>query len=534
MQIINVQQGTPEWHALRSRHFTASEAPVMMAASSKMRRDELLNMKATGSEREISDWVQTNLFDKGHAHEATARVIVESMIGTELFPATAIDDDGYLLASFDGMTMMEDVLFEHKMWNATLALAVKNKDLPPEYYWQLEQQLLVSESEKVIFVVSDGTEDNFVWMEYLPVPGRREALMAGWQQFEQDLNGYTAPELKDIPQGKALMRLPALLVEIEGAVKESNLTVYQNQALAFIQSINTNLVTDQDFADAEETVKFCEKAEKELDLIKQQALSKTEQIDLLFRTIDTLRDEMRNKRLDLSKLVKLRKEAIRLEILNKAKTALSEHIADINKQLAIVTLPAISADFATAIKGKKTLTSLQSAANDELARAKIAANQLGEKYQANLALFTDIEPAYKTLFADINQIITLEHEHLALMIEQRITRQKQIEKQQQQHALQQQEELKKRQLAAVALVTETATVITAVTPHQSLHPAGSVSFPDQLGKTANAATIDKPIDWITQINADLVAAGIELTTETVNRLCHAVKAGQIRYFAITQ
>ncbi|HGI5912485.1 TPA: YqaJ viral recombinase family protein [Yersinia enterocolitica] len=534
MQIINVQQGTPEWHALRSRHFTASEAPVMMAVSSKMRRDELLNMKATGSEREISDWVQTNLFDKGHAQEATARVIVESIIGSELFPATAIDDDGYLLASFDGMTMMEDVLFEHKMWNATLALAVKNKDLPPEYYWQLEQQLAVSDAEKVIFVVSDGTQENFVWMEYLPVRGRRKELMAGWQQFEQDLNDYTAPEIKDIPQGKALMRLPALLVEIEGAVKESNLTVYQNQALAFIQSINTNLVTDQDFADAEETVKFCEKAEKELDLIKQQALSKTEQIDLLFRTIDTLRDEMRNKRLDLSKLVKLRKEAIRLEILNKVKTALAEHITDINKQLAIVTLPTIPADFATAIKGKKTLTSLHSAANDELARAKIAANQLGEKYQANLALFADIEPAYKNLFADINQIISLEHEHLALMIDQRITRQKQIEEQQRQQAEQQQDELKKRQLAAVALVTETATVITAVTPHQPLHPAGSVRFPDQLGKTANAATIDKPIDWIAQINADLAAAGIELTTETVNRLYHAVKAGRIRYFSITQ
>lgn len=534
MQIINVQQGTPEWHALRSRHFTASEAPVMMAASSKMRRDELLNMKATGSEREISDWVQTNLFDKGHAQEATARVIVESMIGTELFPATAIDDDGYLLASFDGMTMMEDVLFEHKMWNATLSLAVKNKDLPPEYYWQLEQQLLVSESEKVIFVVSDGTEDNFVWMEYLPVPGRREALMAGWQQFEQDLNGYTAPEIKDIPQGKALMRLPALLVEIEGAVKESNLTVYQNQALAFIQSINTNLVTDQDFADAEETVKFCEKAEKELDLIKQQALSKTEQIDLLFRTIDTLRDEMRNKRLDLSKLVKLRKEAIRLEILNKVKAALAEHIASINKQLAIVTLPTIPADFATAIKGKKTLTSLQSAANDELARAKIAANQLGEKYQSNLVLFADIEPAYKNLFADINQIIALEHEHLALMIDQRITRQKQIEEQHRQQEALRLDELKKQQQAAPVATTETVAASTDATVHHSLHPAGSVNFPKQLGGSVNTPLTDKPANWIAQIDADLVAAGIELTTETVNRLYNAVKAGRNRYFSITQ
>lgn len=533
MQIINVQQGTPEWHALRSRHFTASEAPVMMAASSKMRRDELLNMKATGSEREISDWVQTNLFDKGHAQEATARVIVESMIGSELFPATAIDDDGYLLASFDGMTMMEDMLFEHKMWNTTLAQTVKNKELPPEYYWQLEQQLLVSDAEKVIFVVSDGTEENFVWMEYLSVPGRREALLAGWQQFEQDLNGYTAPEIKDIPQGKALTRLPALLVEIEGAVKESNLTVYQNQALAFIQSINTNLVTDQDFADAEETVKFCEKAEKELDLIKQQALSKTEQIDLLFRTIDTLRDEMRNKRLDLSKLVKSRKDTIRLEILNKAKTALAAHISSINTQLAIVTLPAIPADFASAIKGKKTLTSLQSAANDELARAKIAANQLGEKYQSNLVLFADIEPAYKNLFADINQIIALEHEHLALMIEQRITRQKQIEEQHRQQEALRLDELKKQQQAAPVATTETVAASTDATVHQSLHPAGSVNFPKQLGGSVNTPLTDKPANWIAQIDADLVAAGIELTTETVNRLYNAVKAGRIRYFSIT-
>jgi len=33
MQVHNVQQGTPEWHALRSSYFTASEAPAMMGAS---------------------------------------------------------------------------------------------------------------------------------------------------------------------------------------------------------------------------------------------------------------------------------------------------------------------------------------------------------------------------------------------------------------------------------------------------------------------------------------------------------------------
>lgn len=58
MRILKLQQGTPEWHAARAKHFTASEAPVMMAASSKMKRNELLEMKALGTEKEISDYVQ--------------------------------------------------------------------------------------------------------------------------------------------------------------------------------------------------------------------------------------------------------------------------------------------------------------------------------------------------------------------------------------------------------------------------------------------------------------------------------------------
>ena len=384
MKIISTIQGSDDWHALRAKYFTASEAPVMMAASSKIRRDELLKMKATGTEREISDWVQTNLFDKGHQQEATARTIVENMIGEELYPATAIDDTGYMLASFDGMTMMEDTLFEHKMWNTTLAEAVRQKDLPPEYYWQLEQQLLVSGAERVIFVCSDGTEENFAWMEYTPVAGRAESLVAGWDQFSQDLENYAPLDIKELPAGKSIMRLPALMVEIEGAVKQSNLTVYQGQALAFIESINTNLSTDQDFADAEEAVKFCEKAESELDLIKKQALSQTEQIDTLFRTIDTLREAMRRKRLDLTRLVQSRKDGIRADIISRAKTALNEHISALNVQLGSVRLPAIAADFAAAIKGKKTVASLQGSANDELARAKIEANQLGDA--ANLLI----------------------------------------------------------------------------------------------------------------------------------------------------
>lgn len=534
MEIINVVQGTDAWHAVRAKYFTASEAPVMMATSSKIRRDDLLKMRAIGTEREISDWVQTNLFDKGHQQEAAARAIVESMIGDELYPATAIDDTGHMLASFDGMTMMEDTLFEHKMWNAALAEAVRQKELPPEYYWQLEQQLLVSGAQRVIFVCSDGTEDNFVWMEYTPVAGRAESLIAGWGQFAQDLENYLLPDIKELPAGKGIMRLPALMVEIEGTVKQSNLIIYKGQALAFIESINTNLSTDQDFADAEETVKFCERAEGELDLIKQQALSQTQPIDELFREIDVIREAMRSKRLELTKLVKSRKDEIRAEIISKAKTALNEHISALNVQLGTVRLPPIPADFATAIKGKKTVTSLHSAANDELARAKIEATQYFDKYQANLKLFEAIEPAYKNLFADIGQIIGNDHEHLKLLIDQRISEQKRLEEEQKEKERLAAEKLAAEQLAAQQQ-TPAASPTAQPEQHQPLHSPDTFRYPDTLGCTpAPAAAASKPVglsisEIISDVKADLATEGIKISAVALEKLIPAIIAGRIRH-----
>ncbi len=53
-------------------------------------------------------------------------------------------------------------------------------------------------------------------------------------------------------------------------------------------AINTDLQTDQHFADAEKTVKWCGEVEERLEAAKQHALSQTETIDALFRTIDEI------------------------------------------------------------------------------------------------------------------------------------------------------------------------------------------------------------------------------------------------------
>jgi predicted phage-related endonuclease len=470
LKIHSVIQGSEAWHALRANYFTASEAPAMMGASKQMKRTELLSAKKTGLDRDVSWWVQKYLFDKGHEAEALARPILEARIGEDLFPVVGTDGD--LLASLDGCTMLGETLFEHKMWNEQLAADVLGGNLDPHYYWQLEQQLLVSGAEKVIFVCSDGTEDNFVSMEYTPVPGRAATLIAGWKQFQADLLDFTPVEVVPEAVGKTPDSLPALRIEVTGMVTASNLEQFKAHSLAVFDSINTVLETDQHFADAEKTVKWCGDVEERLAAAKQHALSQTESIDALFRTIDEISAEARNKRLMLDKLVKARKVSIREDIVMSAAKALQVHIDQINNSLGgKARMPAVPADFAGAIKGKKSITSLRDAADSELARAKIAASQIGDSIHANLASLVELAADYVFLFNDIQQLVMKANDDLVALIKVRISEHKKAEEEKAEAARKRirEEELQRiedeaKATAVVEPVVQSAPVATSAPP----------------------------------------------------------------------
>jgi predicted phage-related endonuclease len=504
MKIHNVAQGSEAWHALRANYFTASEAPAMMGASKQMKRTELLHAKKTGLDRDVSWWVQKYLFDKGHEAEALARPILEARIGEDLFPIVGTDGD--LLASLDGCTMLGETLFEHKMWNEQLAADVLAGNLAPHYYWQLEQQLLVSGAEKVIFVCSDGTEDNFVSMEYTPVPGRAATLIAGWKQFQADLLDFTPIEVVPEAVGKTPDSLPALRIEVTGMVTASNLEQFKAHSLAVFASINTELETDQHFADAEKTVKWCGDVEERLAAAKQHALSQTESIDVLFRTIEEISAEARRKRLELEKLVKARKVSIREDIVMNAAKALQVHIDQINSSLGgKARMPAVSADFAGAIKGKKSISSLRDAADSELARAKIAASQIGDSIRANLANLVELAADYIFLFNDVQQLVLKANDDLVALIKVRISEHQKAEEKK---AEAQREWTHKEALQQIA--DETNPIIEPA-------PAQSAPMPSPV-KAAPAAAIAKPA-----ATAKPVTYQAEVTD--LEALVHAVAGG---------
>lgn len=432
MKQHNLPQGSPEWHAHRATHFNASDAPAMLGCSPYKTRTQLLHELKTGLAAEVDAATQRR-FDDGHRFEALARSLAEEIIGQDLFPV--VGTEGQFSASFDGITLLEDTVFEHKTLNADLRACMKDQgngySLPKHYQVQMEQQLLVSGADRVLFMASEWDGDTLVeerhcW--YASDPALRAEILAGWAQFESDLETYQpAPTADPVPTGRAPESLPALRIEVTGMVTASNLDAFKAHALSVFGDINTNLRTDNDFADAEKTVKWCGDVEERLAAAKQHALSQTESIDALFRAIDEISAEARRVRLDLDKKVKAKKEERRGEIVAGGITALREHIAALNTRLGKPYMPQVPADFAGAIKGKKSLASMEDAVATELARAKIAANEIADRLQINLTYLREHAAEHRALFPDTNTIVHKAPDDLQALVTARIAEHKAAE-----------------------------------------------------------------------------------------------------------
>jgi predicted phage-related endonuclease len=451
----NLVQGSPEWLEFRLHHFGASEAAAMLGLSKAVKRTELLHMKHTGTAKEFSDWVQENILDKGHEVEALARPIIEMTLGEDLYPM--VFSRGKMSASCDGLTMLEDIAWENKQRNKALYESIAKGVLPDEHMPQAQQVLMVSGASLLKFSCSDGTEEGTVTMDVLPDPAWQQHLIDGWTQFEKDLAEYVPVVTESKPVGRTPETMPALRIEVTGMVTASNLQAYRDHAMEVFGSINRELTTDQHFADAEKTVKWCEEVESRLKAAKEHALSQTESIDALFKTIDDITAEARTVRLELDKLVTKRKAEVKDAIIVKARTAYDQHEKDLIKETGGPWIVLRQPDFAGAAKGKRTVASIQDAVDTVLANAKIDADASAKRIRANLACIKEDGAGYEFLFADKLALIGKPLEDLQLVVKTRIADHKAAEEKRKADALAR-EEAEKAKAAAVVMPTPVATV----------------------------------------------------------------------------
>lgn len=444
MKTLKLIQGTPEWHTHRRTARNASDAPAMMGCSPYKTRSEFLRQRATGIEPDVTPEQQAR-FDDGHRAEALARPLADEIIGEELFPVSASTDDGYLSASLDGTTLLGDLLWEHKSLNDDLRAVLPSDGaigdesvgaaLPLMYRVQMCQQGMVAGSEKTLFTASKWDRaGNLIEVRHCWYRYERELceqVLAGWAQFDQDLAAFdpatdiVAPATK--LEGVAPETLPALLVQVTGAVTSSNLAEFKAVALGAIKSVNRDLKTDQDFADAKKAVKWCEDVENRLEAAKQHALGQTASIDELFRTMDDIKAEARRVRLEVASLVKTREQAIKGEIVAEFIGKMNKHVTDLEAGLEGVKLPTARPDFGAAIKGKRSVMSMRDACDTALANGKIAASADAQRISRNNEVIASASE-HKFLFADrVALVQSKQTDDLRLLVESRIAQHKDAE-----------------------------------------------------------------------------------------------------------
>jgi putative phage-type endonuclease len=425
MEILNLTQGSEAWHAHRSRYFNASDAPAMLGCSPYKNRSDLLRERATGITPEVDGATQRR-FDEGHTAEALARPLAEDIIGEELAPLIGVND--LYSASFDGVTMDGDVLFEHKLLSQRLRDAMHEgctgADLPEDYRVQMEHQLMVSGAERVLFMASKWDseggliESRHCW--YVSDPAMRARIIAGWEQFEQDVATY-APENVAAPVVAAPMEsLPAVVVQVSGALTVGgNLDAFGQALRAFIERIPQRPANDQEFADAEAACKALKKAEDALAQAEEGALAQISDVEVMRRTVADLKDLARKTRLATEKLVKAEKDNRRFERVQAARAEFDKHVARLQIDIQGVRLTVAAPDFGGAIKGLSSLASIDDKLAAALIDGKAQASQLAGMVVNNLRML-DSMPSYAFLFSDRQELAHKDGETLELIVQKRV------------------------------------------------------------------------------------------------------------------
>lgn len=534
MQTHNLIQGNQDWMEFRATHYGASETAAMLGLSKQLSRNDLLLFKKTGKSKEYSDWVQKNILDYGHEVEDTARVITESTLDTDLFPVTCSSE--LLSASCDGLTFDGMTAWEHKQWNEGLVKYITdNGTIPDTHMPQCQQILLVTGAKALIFTVSDGTENKRISFEVTPCKEWFDRITAGWDQFSRDLETFEPKEFADKPEPEAIMQLPALSIQIKGEVTVSNLPQFKAAAETFIANIKTDLKTDEDFVNAESTVKFCGDTEDKLEAAKAAAIGQTASIDELMKTIDFIKESIRQKRLTLEKAVKSQKESIKAKIIHDAYIVCTEHQNNIATEFAklnFIQLANLSRQsFETACKNKRTLASLHNAVDTEVAAIKIKLDDLARVIRKNLTHL----PEDLSLFRDLQSIITKPEDDFKLLVDSRLAEQKRKEEEAEKRAAEEvkaAEERGRAQAAAAAEPERISKENEAKRIQEEAQAKASMEAYKAEVKRKEEAARAADIEHRSRIIDEAVASIVQIGNVSSRDLVQAIIDGKIKHISI--
>jgi len=213
MQLIELEQGTPEWLVWRSQGIGGSDAPVIMGCSPYGTLQSLWEEKLGLKQRPPTNPGQ----QRGHDLEPLARAALEDHLGIALAPACGQHHSlEFMRASFDGLSFDGSVIAECKAPNAhdhAMALAGR---LPPKYWPQCQHLCSVADSAERGYYVSFRPNEAVAILPFF----RDDVYIARLEAAERRF--WDAITTRTLPQDAALRSAAIayrLLVEEIGALQ---------------------------------------------------------------------------------------------------------------------------------------------------------------------------------------------------------------------------------------------------------------------------------------------------------------------------
>lgn len=190
MNIVRMEQGSPEWHEHLRKYRNASETPAVLGVSPWLTPYGLWQIKGGLKRQEV-----TPAMRRGTDLEPAARAAYERQTGLVMQPLVVVE--GEYSASLDGMALGGDRIVEIKgpmkgresaLWQAVMA-----GQLPEHYHVQVQHQLMVTKAAFADVYVFDGVAG--LLLQIVPDPGQWPTFRAAWDRFSTYLETKTPPPL---------------------------------------------------------------------------------------------------------------------------------------------------------------------------------------------------------------------------------------------------------------------------------------------------------------------------------------------------
>jgi len=326
-----------------------------------------------------------------------------------------------------------------------------------------------------------------------------------------------------------------LVLRISGAVEESNLVKFEEDALNVLANIKRQLETDEDFSEAEQNIKSCKLIADRIATARNTALNQTKAISEVISITSRVEAKFDEVRLALTKLVGTEKTRRKDEVMAAAKKRLSDSLSSSPVKHGFVI---DQTSIAFAAKNKRSLKNLEESVNEVIDAEILRLAGMEVSFAANIVKIEESEAEWPGLFHDRQNIALSAPETVSAMIvgrvaDHRLRIAEKARKEQEDAERKRKEEESRAEAARLAEVEAEKLVLAKLsdstietTPHPVTTPEPFVPEPPQ----ATFPTIPVP-KWQPEyiVTVRLTSNFIDLVVQKIEMI-HGVKS--VKYEAV--